>query len=78
VTAVITDLAVLEPHPDTKELTLVATHPGVEVDDVLARTGWPLQVSDQLVTTTAPTDQELRALRDLRRRTDEAHRSGTR
>jgi glutaconate CoA-transferase, subunit B len=77
-TAVITDLAILEPDPDTKELTLVAIHPGVRLDDVLAHTGWPLQVSSRVATTTAPSDQELTALRDLRRRTGEAHRPSAR
>ena len=42
---VITDLGVLEPDPDTKELVLTALHPGVSVEQVRAETGWELQVS---------------------------------
>ncbi len=70
---VITDLGVLEPDPDTFELTLVATHPGVGVDDVLAATGWPLRVADDVTDTTQPTREELDTLRDLHARTQEAH-----
>ncbi|MDQ6851229.1 MAG: CoA-transferase subunit beta [Actinomycetota bacterium] len=62
---VITDLGILEPDSDTCELTLVAVHPGVELDDVRAATGWDLQVSPALHTTDEPTDEELRVLREL-------------
>ena len=40
--AVITDLGVLEPDPDTRELVLTHLHPGVSVDDARAATGWDL------------------------------------
>ena len=70
---VITDLGVLEPDPATCELTLVATHPGVSVDDVRAATGWPLRVSDDVAVTGEPTREELDTLRDLHARTREAH-----
>jgi glutaconate CoA-transferase, subunit B len=62
---VITDLGVLEPDPETRELTLTSVHPGVSVDDVRAATGWDLQVRADLATTAAPTDDELIALRTL-------------
>ncbi len=71
---VITDLGVLEPDPSTHELTLVATHPGVEVAEVLRQTGWALAVAEEVVTTEPPTDQELSILRDLVARTEAAHR----
>jgi len=64
-TAVITDLGVLEPDPETKELTLAQIHPGVELQQVRENTGWELQVSDDLETTEPPTTQELEALREL-------------
>lgn len=63
--AVITDLGVLEPDPDTCELTLTRVHPGVSADQVRAATGWDLEVSPQLRTTDPPTDHELTKLRDL-------------
>ena len=67
----------LEPDPQTRELVLVAVHPGVDVDHVREQTGWPLRVADELDTTTPPTDEELRVLRDLHARTEEAHHAGT-
>lgn len=64
-TRVITDLGVLEPDPETRELTLVTVHPGISVDDVRAATGWELAVSPDLTTTTPPSDEELANLRVL-------------
>ncbi|ASU84757.1 3-oxoadipate--succinyl-CoA transferase subunit B [Nocardiopsis gilva YIM 90087] len=66
-TRVITDLGVLEPDPDTRELTLASVHPGVALDDVHAATGWDLAVSPDLTTTPEPRPAELAALRDLTR-----------
>lgn len=63
--AVITDLGVLEPDPETCELTLTRVHPGVSADEVRAATGWDLKISPQLRTTDPPTDHELAKLRDL-------------
>jgi len=74
---VITDLGVLEPDPVTRELTLVATHPGVGADQVREATGWPLRVADEVATTDAPSEQELTVLRELQERTKETHRAGT-
>ena len=72
-TEVITDLGILAPHPETRELTLVAVHPGVTVDRVREATGWPLRVADPVATTPAPDDNDLTALRQLHARTEEAH-----
>ena len=63
--AVITDLGVLEPDPETKELTLTRLHPGVEVDAVREATGWDLAVADAPSTTEEPSAAELAALREL-------------
>jgi glutaconate CoA-transferase subunit B len=73
-TVVITNLGVLRPDPETRELTLVALHPGVSVDQVREATGWDLKVSEELYTTEPPTEEELRMLRDLRARTEAAKR----
>ena len=64
---VITDLGVLEPDPDTCELTLTAVHPGVTVEQVRDNTGWDLAVVDDLATTESPTDDELEILRALQK-----------
>ena len=72
-TVVITDLGVLVPDPETSEFTLVALHPGVTVDQAKAATGWELKVTQVLEETPAPTEFELKALRDLYARTEAAH-----
>jgi glutaconate CoA-transferase, subunit B len=72
-TAVITDLGVLTPDPVTRELTLVALHPGITVEQAKASTGWELKVADHLPVTRAPTAAELETLRDLQARTARAH-----
>jgi glutaconate CoA-transferase subunit B len=36
------------------------------VDDVVAATGWPLRVAEQVEVSPTPTDAELAALRSLR------------
>lgn len=62
---VITDLGVLEPDPDSCELTLTRVHPGVTVEQARAATGWPLAVAARVETTAEPTEQELDVLRTL-------------
>ena len=70
VNVVVTDLGILEPDSETKELTLVRVHPGVEPDDARDATGWKLRVADGVVQTEPPTDAELTALRALKTKGD--------
>jgi len=63
VRVVVTDLGILEPHDG--ELTLVGVHPGVDVEDVRAATGWDLRIADDVRITDPPSDVELSALRTL-------------
>ena len=70
---VITDLGVLEPDPVTRELTLVAVHPGVSAQQARDATGWELRVSPALAETEPVTDEELATLRDLKERSARAH-----
>jgi glutaconate CoA-transferase subunit B len=72
-TAVITDLGVLAPDPVTRELALVALHPGVTLEQAKASTGWDLKAAAALEHTAAPTRAELDTLRDLQARTAKAH-----
>jgi glutaconate CoA-transferase, subunit B len=62
---VVTDIAVLEPDPVSRELVLTRVHPGVAVADVRAATGWDLKVADEVAVTEPPTDEELAVLRRL-------------
>lgn len=63
---VITDLGLLEPDPDTRELVLTHLNPGVEVQQAREATGWPLRVADQIGTQRPPDETELRILRELK------------
>ena len=72
-TRVITDLCVMEPDPDSAELTVVSLHPGVAREQVEAACGWPLRFVAALAETPAPTAEELAVLRDLHARTRKAH-----
>jgi glutaconate CoA-transferase subunit B len=62
---VITDLGVLEPDPDTRELRLTQLHPGATVEQARAAAGWPLAVADEPRRTDPPSDHELAVLREL-------------
>jgi len=71
--AVITDVGMLAPHPESEELQLVALFEGASVDEARAAIGWPLQVADRIDTIAPPTARELDTLRALNARTREAH-----
>lgn len=72
-TLVITDLCVMRPDPASKELTVVALHPGVAREQVEANTGWAVRFAADLAETAAPTEGELAVLRELQARTARAH-----
>ncbi len=72
-TLLVTDLAILEPAPDTKEFTVTSLHPGVTRDQVRANTSWDVKFAQSLNETAPPTALELETLRDLNARTAQAH-----
>jgi glutaconate CoA-transferase subunit B len=72
-TRVITDLCVMQPDPDTRELTVTSLHPGVSREQVASACGWPLAFAEHVVETPAPSAHELSVLRDLQARTARAH-----
>ncbi len=55
----ITDLCVMQPDPETKELTVTSLHPGVTREDVIEATGWEIAFADDLTSTAEPDDKEL-------------------
>ena len=73
VTVVVTDLGVLEPDDETRELTLTALHQGVSADQAREATAWALRCRDDLEICAPPTAEELTALRALKLVTDEEH-----
>ncbi len=60
--SIITPLCVFE-FGDANRAVLRSVHPGVEVDEVVARTGFAFDVPSTVLTTPRPTDDELRTLR---------------
>jgi len=72
-TRLITDLAVYEPDPVTKEMTVTSVHPGVSADAIRANTGWPVRFAANAAETPPPTEHELCVLRALHARTARAH-----
>jgi glutaconate CoA-transferase subunit B len=71
--AVITDLCILRPDPDTKELVVSSIHPGISREQIQKETDWAIKFSDRCDATAAPTSEELETLRDLKARTAAAH-----
>ncbi|MGD2205953.1 MAG: CoA-transferase [Anaerolineae bacterium] len=61
---VVSTLALLGFDDETKRMKLLKTQPGVSVDDVVAETGFELIVPDEVGVSEAPTDEELRILRE--------------
>jgi acyl CoA:acetate/3-ketoacid CoA transferase beta subunit len=61
---VVTNLAVLDFRTPDGAMRLRSVHPGVTVSDVVAATGFPLAVPDEVAVTRAPTPAELALIRD--------------
>jgi glutaconate CoA-transferase subunit B len=70
---VITDLCIMEPDPETRELTVTSLHPGTTRGVVESAAGWRLRFADDVVETEPPTARELEVLRRLRLETEQAH-----
>ncbi len=61
---VVTSLAVMGYHPESKRMLLLKTQPGITVEHVLENTGFDLLVSEDVAGNLPPTDEELHILRD--------------
>ncbi len=61
---VVTNLAVLGYHPDTKRMMLLATQPGISTAQVVENTGFELVIPGQVDLNPPPTEDELHILRD--------------
>lgn len=62
---VVTDLAVLEFSRERSRLELGSIHPGVSMEDLQARTGFPLHAPHPVPVTPAPEPEELHLLRTV-------------
>ncbi|HET7847607.1 MAG TPA: CoA-transferase subunit beta [Pseudolabrys sp.] len=72
-TRLITDLAIYEPDPETKEMTVTSIHPGVTREQIQENAGWTVRYAKEVAETKAPMAQELEILRELNARTARAH-----
>lgn len=72
-TLLITDMAIWQPDPDTKEFTVTSIHPGVTRQQIEDTVGWSVKFATDVTETPAPTELELTTLRDLNARTAAAH-----
>jgi glutaconate CoA-transferase subunit B len=61
---VITDLAVMGYHDETKRMEVLSLHPGVPLEKVREATQFELTVREPLTTTELPSAEELRILRE--------------
>jgi glutaconate CoA-transferase subunit B len=61
---VVTNLAVMGYHPESKRMILLQTQPGVSVDQIVEQTGFELLIADQVTENPPPTAEELRILRE--------------
>ena len=73
---VVTDLCLLRPDPETKELVVVSIHEGVARETIAERTGWPVRFAAEVAETPPPGADELATLRDLKARTARVHGAG--
>jgi glutaconate CoA-transferase subunit B len=61
---VITDKAILNFANPEREMQLTALYPSVTREDVQAEVGWPLRLAETIQETAAPTNEELRLIRE--------------
>jgi glutaconate CoA-transferase subunit B len=73
----VTDLCIMRPHAETKEMQVTSLHPGVSRERVVEQTGWPVAFAGTVAETPPPTARELEVLRDLHARTAAAHGAST-
>ncbi len=63
---VVTDLAVMDFHPDSKRMRLRSVHPGVSLKQVQQATGFELLLPDaQLPNTKPPSEEQCRLIREV-------------
>jgi glutaconate CoA-transferase, subunit B len=67
-TNVVTDLCLMRPDPDTRELTVVSLQPGITRQQVIDATGWRIKFAANVNEIAPPTSAELRVLRELNQR----------
>ncbi len=62
---VVTNLCLMRPDPEEKELVVVSIHPGVRREEIAEQAGWPVRFAPNVEQTAPPDERALRVLRDL-------------
>ena len=70
---VVTDLCVMDFRGPEHQLRLVSLHPGISAEQVQENTGYPVHVSGEVPTTTAPTREQLEIIAALDPQNQRAH-----
>lgn len=61
---IITNMAVMDFEPESKRMRVISINPGYSFDDIQENCGFELLKADKIVETKAPTETELRLLRE--------------
>lgn len=61
---VVSNLGIMGYHPETCQMILLATQPGITVDEVLENTGFEILLPEEVEVNPSPTTEELRILRE--------------
>jgi glutaconate CoA-transferase subunit B len=64
-TCVITDLCLMDFEPESKHMRVIATYPGITVDEVIKATGFELIIADDVEIIKPPTEEDLRLLHEV-------------
>ena len=62
---VVTDLGLFDFHPENKRMRLIATHPGVTVEEIQESTGFKLELAENITNTAPPTFEDLKLLHEV-------------
>lgn len=62
---VITDLCLFDFHPESKIMRLIATHPGITVEEVKKATGFEFEEIEEIKVTKPPKSEDLRILHEV-------------
>jgi len=60
----VSDLGVMDFHPESKQMRLRSVHPGVTVEQIVAATGFELVIEGDVPETEPPTDEQVRLIRE--------------
>ncbi len=72
-TLVVTDLCLLRPDTETKELVVTSIHEGVTREEIEQNTGWTVRFASSIERTPPPHETDLMVLRNLHALTEQAH-----